>query len=86
MLVASRVVLSSTELVSRTNAYFEMSGTVELLCPRVSDYAVSQRSVQFFVGIKTFTKTRLRWDVMYSFEDLLGRSVTRLSPLSVIQY
>jgi hypothetical protein len=53
-----------------------MSGTLEFLCPRASDYEVAQSSVQFFVGIKTFTKTRLRWDVMYSFEDLLGRFVT----------
>jgi hypothetical protein len=35
------------------------------------------------VGIKTFTKTRLRWDVMYSFEDLLGRFVPRFTPVSV---
>ncbi|XP_023722025.2 sodium channel protein Nach [Cryptotermes secundus] len=39
--------------------------------PLISDYAVSELSVQFFVGIKTFTKTRLRRDVIYSFEDLL---------------
>jgi hypothetical protein len=65
--------------------YFERFGTAEFLCSRVSDYAVSQLSVQFFVGIKTFTKTRLRRDVLYSFEDLLGRFVT-LGSLPLMSY
>jgi len=48
---------------------------IEFVCSRKSEYNYSQDSVQFSVGIKVFRKTRLRRDVIYSYEDLLGRSV-----------
>lgn len=64
---------------------YHLFGTVECLCSRISDYTISERSVQFFVGIRTFTKTRLRRDVIYSFEDLLGRFVT-LGSLPLMSY
>jgi hypothetical protein len=44
-----------------------------ILLFRESLYDISQQSVQFFVGIKEFSKTRLRRDIIYSFEDLLGK-------------
>ncbi|KDR15054.1 Sodium channel protein Nach [Zootermopsis nevadensis] len=52
-----------------------------------SDYTYSRDSVQFFVGIKIFTKTRLRRDIIYSFEDLLvsfGGTVTLFLGCSIL--
>jgi hypothetical protein len=65
-----------TNIIQAITYFEQLFKTIEFLSSRVSDYAVSQLSVQFFVGIKTFTKTRLRRDVIYSFEDLLGRFAT----------
>jgi hypothetical protein len=52
--------------------YFKSFGIIQFVCCRDSVYTYPQDSVQFSVGIKDFTKTRLRRDIIYSFEDLLG--------------
>jgi hypothetical protein len=56
----------------RGTTYFKSFGIIQFVCCRDSVYKYHQDSVQFSVGIKVFTKTRLRRDIIYSFEDLLG--------------